>query len=254
MTLSDRATDQLGQREIEPDGAVLVVPVGYLAAAKLGEDTVVELNGAKYAFAAEETLPVARLGGAASEDLKGTKSVFCGHPNSTVARDMMTLSTLGLSSLLAKTTGEVRVCFLDEEGDDSAESAVLTGNKRMEDSVPQPVGPIAYTLVAAEPMGGESEISLFYRGKTGLFPGDSISFDLRVVEQGRVLAFDNVRTKVDVGELPKDVTIMGAKFTIIDYDSETGSIMVDIKESFPKAPYGVQTYYSSRRIPIYVPR
>lgn len=254
MTLPGSTSDQLGKRVVQPDKIVLSAPVGYLVAARLAEDTVIDLAGSKYAFVAEEALPAAILSGEAKTDLPEGSFVFCGLPNSTLARDMVALSTLGLSSLLAGTTGEVRVCFIDAQKDGEAEAAVKTGSKKVEDSQAQAVAPVAYSVITMQPMGGESEIVLTYSGKTGLFPGDSISFDLRVVEQGRPLAFDNYRRKVDIGELPAEVSYMGANFTVTAYDPETGAITIDVASNFRQSPYGVQQGYTTRSIPIYVPR
>jgi hypothetical protein len=247
------AEQTLGVRSVAPGETVLEAPVGYMLAAKLEADAVVSIIGREFAFASEETLPLGRIGGRAASSLPEGGLAFCGLPNSNLAKNMLAASTLGVTTLLNRTGAETRVCFVDKERDNFAESALLVGAKSDADAAPVPIAPLAYRLATAEPMSGESVMRISYSGKTGMV-GGHVSFDLAVREQGRPLYFDNRRRKVNIRELPQKVSLMGAEFTVLSYDPVTGSAEIDVHQAIPRASYGVQSSYTTQSIPIYVPR
>jgi hypothetical protein len=118
---------------------------------------------------------------------------------------------------------------------------------------PVTIAPVPYRLVADAVMPGESQARIVYRGKTGMI-GGHVSFDLQVTENGQPLMFTNVRTQVDLEDLPKRVSLMGTEFTMQSYDPADGSAHVEVHRGFLPATYGLETYYTTQYIPIYVPR
>ena len=243
----------LGKRSVGPDEPVMSVPVGYQRAARLADDVVVDIVDKKFAFASDETLPLARLSGQAAGDVAPGTVVFCGRPNSNLAKNMLAASTLGITSLFNRTSGMTRVCFFDAEADNVAEKAILVGVKSADDAAPVAISPLGYSIADGEPMSGQSEMRIVYRGKTGLV-GGHVSFGLEVLEQGQQLVFSNVRRQVDIEDLPAQVTLMGAKFTVLSYDPASGAAQLDIHSAIPQGQYGLQTVQTTQYIPIYVPR
>ena len=253
MTVPTAGMQTLGPRSVAPDQVVLSAPVGFAAAAILDTDSTVSILGRDHAFARADTLPMARLSGKAVRALPANAAVFCGRPSTHLAKALVSASTLGLSSIVNRTANVSRVCFVDADRDLSAEQALLVGVKSDADAVPVPIAPLAYRVAAAQPMSGESQMRIFYRGKTGMI-GGHVSFDVNVIEQGVPLVFENVRRSVDIDDLPATVQIMGASFTVQSYDPATGAAVIDVQKPIPAAGYGITTTTTTQYIPIYVPR
>jgi len=230
----------------------LPVQLGVARAAQLAEDSLVEIIGRQFAFARDETLPIALIAGRAKDNVPDGSLAFCGRPNADLAKNMLAASTLGITSLFNRTSGTPRVCFFDEEKDNMADMAVLVGVKSDADAVPVKIEPLRYTIVELQPMSGESQIRITYRGKTGLV-GGHVSFDLAVMEQGTALCFDNWRRKIDIADLPQDVSMFGANFTVHSYDRESGEVEVTIRRGIQSGPYGITSVPTTRTIPIFIP-
>lgn len=252
VTLPEPGRQALGDRTLMPDEVVFTAPVGYARAAQLAEDSLVEIIGRQFAFARDETLPIALIAGRAKDNVPDGSLAFCGRPNADLAKNMLAASTLGITSVFNRTSGTPRVCFFDEEKDDMADMAVLVGVKSDADAVPVKIEPLRYTIVELQPMSGESQIRITYRGKTGLV-GGHVSFDLAVMEQGTALYFDNWRRKIDIADLPQDVSMFGANFTVHSYDRESGKVQVTIRRGIQSGPYGITSVPTTRTIPIFIP-
>ncbi len=243
----------LGETSILPDQPLLETPVGFREAARLAAPAKGSVVGKAFAFVPGDILGATRLSGQSAGLLAPRAATFCGQSNVDAAKTLLSASTLGLTSLLNKTGNSAQVCLVDSEGDNQFDQALLVGIKSVKDAAPVAITPTAYERLENSPMAGESYARIVYRGKTGLI-GGHISFDLAVVENGTRLYFDNVRTTVDLKELPKTVTLMGATFTVQSYDPADGRIRVNILRGFQQGSYGISTTTRTQYIPIYVPR
>jgi hypothetical protein len=232
---------------------LLTTPVGWRSAATLAGDVAGSIVGKSFAFDAGETLPLATVKGSAASQFPFGTVALCGAPHVNAAKTLIAASTLGLSSILNKTGSNWQVCLLDTDGDSRVEQAILAGVKSAKDAAPVAIEPVPYRLASNARMPGESAATIVYRGKTGMI-GGHVSFDLQVEENGQPLYFDNVRTKVDVEDLPKRVTLMGTEFTVQSYNPVDGSAVIDVQRGFGSGTYGVHTTYTTQYIPIYIPR
>lgn len=241
-----------GELAVAPDQPVLMTPVGFRRSARLKAPLGFEIAGKGFAFDGSSLLVTSLLVGKAAANVPRGARVFCGLAQVHPVKAVVALSTLGLSSLLNRTGSQTQVCLIDSEADAAFDKAVLIGVKSDADALPVMVGPAAYEALENEPMPGNSHASIIYRGKTGML-GGHISFDLKVIEAGTPLMFENVRTKVDIKELPKQVQLMGARFLVKSYDPATGKVTLDVERGFVEGEYGLQTIYRTQYIPIYIP-
>lgn len=244
---------QLGERRITPDGIVAQTPVGWRQAARLDVPVNVSLVGKRFQFQPGDLLAEATVGGTASGQVPSGALVMCGEPRANLAKNLLSASTLGITSAFNRTGASAQPCLIDADRDGRVEKAILAGVKSAKDAVPVTITPAAYSSLTNQPMGGESTARILYRGKTGLV-GGHVSFDLLVTEGGQPLPFDNVRTQVSLSKLPQRVMLMGTAFTVKSYNPADGSVLIEMERGFVEGEYGITTSYTTRYIPIYVPR
>lgn len=244
----------LGERTLAPDAVVLETPVGYERVVKLGAPLTTKIIGKDFGFGDGDLLTAATITGASSAFVPPSAVTACGAPRVDVLKTALNASTLGITSLLNRTHGMSQVCLIDADLDGRLEKAILAGVKSQKDAVPVAIEPTSYTIIDKQPMPGESAARILYRGKTGLFKGGNVSFDLEVVEGGQKLYFNNVRTKVDIDNLPQTVTLLGSIFTVNSYDPVDGKVVIDVQKGFSEGKYGITTTTSTTYIPIYIPR
>lgn len=247
------APQQLGERRVSPDAIVLETPVGLRRGAFLEAPVEISLIGKSFGFQKGDLLVRADVSGAASGQIGAMAVTLCGDPQVNIAKNLMSASTLGITSIFNRTGSFSQVCLIDGDGDGKLEKAILAGVKSMKDAAPVAIAPTEYRLVENEPFGGDSVARIRYRGETGLV-GGHVSFDLEVREKGQPLLFSNVRTQLSVKKLPQRVMLMGAVFMVKSYNPYDGHVVVDVEQGFRNSEYGITTTTTTTYIPIYMPR
>ena len=242
-----------GMRTVMPDESLFTTPVGWRSAATLSGTASGSVVSKEFVFEQGETLAVATITGTAASGFSKGTIALCGTPRVDTAKTLLAASTLGVTSLFNRTGASWQVRLLDTDGDARLEQAILAGVKSEKDAAPVAIEPVSYRLVTNAVMPGESDARIVYRGKTGLV-GGHVSFDLQVTESGQSLVFTNVRTQVDLEDLPQRVSLMGTEFTVRSYDPANGSAEIEVHRGFVPATYGLETRYTTQYIPIYMPR
>lgn len=214
-----------GELVVSPDQVVLQTPVGFRRSARLAGPTAFTIAGKKFALDPQTVLVAAGLRAPESARSLVGRQAYC------------------MGS---------KVCLIDSDADNAFDTAIRPDAKKEAEAGPVAITPIGYEALTNEPMPGESYARIYYRGKTGLI-GGRISFDLQVMEAGNRLHFDNVRTSVNLKELPKQVQLMGAIFTVQSYDPATGKVTLDVKRGFVEGEYGITVQTRTQYIPIYIP-
>lgn len=243
----------LGETRLVPKQILMETPVGFREAARLESPVSVTLVGKTFAFAPGDVLAGATITGAASGQIPAGAKIMCGTPRVDVAKNLLSASTLGITSVLNRTGTSTQLCLIDAQGDGRAEQAILVGIKSLKDAAPVAIGAAAYAIVENEPMAGESVARIMYDGKPGK-TGGGINFRLAVIEGGTPLFFNNTTTRVALKNLPQRVSLMGAAFTVKSYNPVDGSVIVDVERGLQDGNYGITTTTTTTYIPIYVPR
>ena len=227
-------------------------PVGQSFVAILEKDVSLSIAGKSATLPKGARLNVARVAGDAAAKLDGHHGVFCAgaESNWNAAKGMANLMTLGLFSAGQRHNVQTQLCLVDSDGDSAADRAILAGAKREEDRTPIVIDPTPISVTRDVPLPGESEARLRFSGGVGII--GNIGIDLEVIENGRPLAFSNGRTLISKGSLPRDVSIFGARFTLLSYDPQTKTARIRWLNGFVPGQYRVNT--TTTYIPIYIPR
>ena len=242
-----------GEVRLSPKDVLFETPVGYRVAARLTDPVTVDVIGKHYAFAAGELLVATELAGTAAAQVPAGSRVMCGTAQLHTAKNLVALATLGMSSVANRTGGSTQFCLIDSDRDEKVDKAILVGVKKAADAAPVTIAPARYTVVRDQPLDGESVARIVYDGKPGKLKGN-VDFELKVVEGGSPLYFQNGRTRANIAKLPQQVELMGTVFTVKSYNPADGSVVVDAERGFQPGEYGITVTTTTTYIPIYVPR
>ena len=230
-------------------------PVGRSFMAVLGGDLALNIAGKSATLPKGTQLNVARaVGGEAGRRIEDEALVVCATAENgwNAAKGIANLLTLSLFARGQRTDSFTQFCLVDTERDGMADKAFLAGAKKAEDLEPLAIEPTPVSIARDVALPGESEARLRFAGGVGIL--GNLGFDLEVVEEGRRLVYSNGRTLVPKSKLPKDVTIFGAAFTVLSYDSEKKEARIRWQSGFRPSEYGISTTTTTTYIPIYIPR
>lgn len=226
-------------------------PVGQQAQAALGDDLQLIVDGENLSLKAGTLLrPARQVTGSAGTALKSA-DVYCAPLASELGKNKRPGGALGALLVGRVVPANPRICLVDGNRDGKVEQAFLLETRLDDERGLHDIPPIPVTITHDVPLPGESEIRLRFAGQVGLV--GNLGFDLEVVESSRPLTFSNGRTVISAGRLPTDVTIMGARFTVLSYDREAKTARIRWLEGFAPGAYGVETVRTTTYVPIYIP-
>lgn len=226
-------------------------PVGQQTQAQLGDDVQLIVGGENLTLKTGTLLlPAREVTGSAAPALKNA-DVYCAGLGSDLAQNKRFGGAFGALLVRRVAPANPRMCLVDGDRDGKVEQTFLL-ETRLEDNYPlHDIAPIPVTLTRDAPLPGESEIRLRFAGQVGLV--GNLGFDLEIVESGKPLSFTNGRTVISAGKLPTDVTIMGARFTVLSYDRGTKAARIRWLGGFAPGTYSVEKVRTTTYIPIYIP-
>ena len=230
-------------------------PVGRAWSAVLGGDLNLTIAGKTTTLPKGTQLNLARgVAGKAGKELEEEARVFCApaQNNWNMAKGLANLLTLSLFASAERFQPNTQFCVVDTERDGQVDKAFLAGAKKADDLTPVEIQPTPISVERDVPLPGLSEARLRFAGQVGFF--NDVGVDLEVIENGRPLVYQNGRTLVPKGKLPRDVTIFGASFTLLAYDPKTKVAKMRWNRGFNPGEYNVTTTTTTTYIPIYVPR
>lgn len=205
-------------------------PVGRSLAARLGAELVLNVGGRSATLPAGAPLEVGRIVimEHGTPSFQKTGQIFCVRTES--EEDVVV-------------TG---FCFFDSDGDALVDKAFLAGVRRKAGLEPVAIKPTKVSVESDVPLPGESEVRLRFAG--------GLRFDLELIEEGKRLSYSNGRTVVKKSNLPADVNVFGASFTVLSYDSESDEARIRWKSGFLADQYSITPATRSRPLHIYIPR
>ena len=229
-------------------------PVGANYVATLDKDVAFTIADQPFSIPGGTGLSVARVSGDAAQNVDDKRLVYCTPPknNWNAGKGLAALVTLGLANSAHRFDPSTQLCLIDNDGDKQVEKAILSGARRKQDLLPIDISLTPVTVLQNAPLPGESYAGLYFASAGGLW-GD-LNFELRIVENGVPLSFDNGRYTVPIGQLPKSFGIFGARFTVLSYDKALKKAKIRWERGFSEGAYSVTTTTTTTYVPIYIPR
>jgi hypothetical protein len=212
-----------------PEGERIIAGGEYVLKQKLLPSGVAELQTALNVPGAKRGLPA---GTQFIEVLTAGAAVFC-------------QATIQAQKLI----GHAQLCLVDSNGDQtfdgyfqtsSATKGLLTiqGNRP---KVPKPIPPTPYTRVPPSQFKGDFFVAIERRNFFNIYGRESfmIAFG-REGEIGRITAPISFKSS----ELPKEMQILGARFTAVA--EKDGKMLIRVHSAMPAQPFGVASYTTYR--------
>ena len=215
------------QVDLAPQDVVFRSPVGFLIAAVPDHDVTVNIGKTTMTFGKGVPLGAAKISSKAWASADAPQFGFCPLPP------------------------QPQICLLDTDGDRQADHAILATASKAQAN-PVAISPVSLNLQRNVPLPQPSFALIRYAGPR-IIDGRPV-FWLFIVENGRQLNFDNGYAVVSTKDLPKDVSIFGAAFTLTAYDPRTHHISLILKRDIPPSSYGVTRRTNTTFIPSFIPR
>ena len=249
------SADVAGQElTLAPDGVVTRSPAVQAPLATLQDPIELSIASIEQSLPAGTELQFVSVGGDAAERLEPVPGAYCAIPRGadagTAVRAAVEVMAFGLFRGLNRSAPFSTHCFLDRDGDGRFETAFLSGARREADLEPLAVGPIAATIVRDRPIDGVSEGRIVYAGPNRR--GTRISFRFETADEAGEAVQPEVRSTLNIRDLPRTITIQGAQIEVQSYDRATRSVRLRLVRPMAPGGYG---FTPPRQVTyIYVPR
>jgi hypothetical protein len=252
------ASDDQPGREIDAEaGAVITRSVAMQApTARLGAPIRLDIASRDQSLEAGAELRFVGVAGDAAERLPDAPEAFCAVPRvgaGAAARVVLDTAAFGLLRGLNRSAPLSTHCFVDADGDDRFETVFLSGARRDADIVPRSIDPLPATITRHQPIEGVSEGRIVYAGPTGR-RARRIAFRFETASPAGEAVEQEVRSVIDVDDLPKTIRIQGAEIEVLSFDAASGRARMRLVRPMEAGGYGFTPPPQTIYIPIYIPR